>query len=524
MRILILLLLTLTQLLSYDNRFTPEENLWMKEHPIVTYVGDPSWLPYEGYDKTQNYIGLVPDLLQLASNNVALTFKHIDTKTWQESLTKITTHSVMMISQSHVSNKSTNLNFTKSYLEDPIVIVMQKGEKYVASIYQIRHKKIGLINNSTTTPLFQKRYNAINFYIFASAQEGLEAVATGKVDAFLCSLPRAGYLIGKKQLNNLRIVGKSKIATKLGLGISKNDPILLAIMNKLITNVSEAQVQATLAKWSRQKYLPKPDYTALKFTSAAFIFIVILGVVFYLRLRHESQARIHAQNIMLQQQSKMASMGEMMDAVAHQWKQPLNALSMYSDLMKSDFEEGNVDKKYVDEMLEGVQLQIHHMTSTLSEFRNFFRPNTTIENFKLLALVESVLFLVKDEFLKNNINVELNIDTNILLHGNKNEFKHLILNIINNAKDAFNSQNTPQRSIIIQAKQNAKEVIITISDNAGGIPLEVIDHVFEANVTTKEAEAGTGIGLYMSAQIVEKMQGHIKVDNLFDGAVFTITL
>ena len=98
------------------------------------------------------------------------------------------------------------------------------------------------------------------------------------------------------------------------------------------------------------------------------------------------------------------------------------------------------------------------------------------------------------------------------------------MNIINNAKDAFNEKELKQRHIVIEATQNGERIELNITDNAGGIPEKVINHIFEANITTKEAGKGTGIGLYMSAQIVEKMNGTIMVSNQEDGACFTITI
>lgn len=514
----------LSQLQASELNFTPEEQQWIKEHPVVSYVGDPSWLPYEGKDRQGKYIGIVPDLLDLSSKNSPVTFKHVDTTTWEESLQKVEDGEVMMISQSRYSNRQVLLGFTKVYLRTPVVIVMQQGERYVSSLHQIKKKRIGLLNNNTTTPLLKQRYPTIEFKLYSTVDKGLENVAIGKVDAFLCSLPRAGYTIAMKQLTNLRIVGKSEVSNELGFGINPENPLLLSIMNKLITSTPESDVQMTLSKWSRQKYIEKTDHTALYIALGVFSFIALISLLFYLKVRRETQARLAAQTKMLEQQSKMAAMGEMLDAVAHQWKQPLNALTMYSDLLHSDFEEGNVDKAYIDEMLEGVQVQIVHMTSTLSEFRNFFRPNTTISSFNLQELINSVLFLVKDEFMKNGITVDLVIDKNITLEGNENEFKHLILNIINNAKDAFNEHNIKDRHIVIEATHNEDSIELSIQDNAGGIPEHVIGHIFEANVTTKEDGKGTGIGLYMSAQIVEKMNGSIAVSNKESGACFTITL
>ena len=516
---ILFLLSTLTLLNALD--FSAEEKQWIKQNPVVTYVGDPAWLPYEGYDSNGNYTGFVPETLALISKQLPFNFKHIDTATWQESLDAIHNSKAMMISQSKYANALTGFGFTQTYFKNPIVFVMQKGERYVSSLHQIDEKRIGLINNGTTTPVFQNKYPKIKFKFFKNAQEGLEAVSIGKIDVFMCSLPRAGYEIAQNSLLNLRIVGKSNVESALGFGV-KDSPILLSILNKIIMGIPENDVQDVLAKWSRQKYVEKVDYTLIKISIGISLFIILMILGFYLRLKHESQKRLAVQAKMLEQQAKMASMGEMMDAVAHQWKQPLNALSMYGELMKSDFDEGLVNEDYIKEMLDGVDTQINHMTTTLGEFRNFFRPNGEVVEFNLLEVINSVLFLVRDEFMKNTITIELNIDEEIRLKGNENEFKHLILNLINNAKDAFKDKEIKNRLIVIKAYREDSSVIITVEDSAGGINEAVIDSLFEANVTTKEKGKGTGIGLYMSAQIVQKMQGKIWVENINDGACFKI--
>ena len=214
----------------------------------------------------------------------------------------------------------------------------------------------------------------------------------------------------------------------------------------------------------------------------------------------------------------------MMDAVAHQWKQPLNALSMYTDLLESDFKDNLVDKEYIHNFSNDIQGQIEHMVSTLSEFRSFFRPNKEIEPFGLKRCIQGVLLLTKDEFLKNAITITIESDKEIIIKGIENEFKHLILNIINNAKDAFNEREIQQRNIHIRFTKNDATVILEIEDNAGGIPEGVIEHIFKPNVTTKEAGKGTGIGLYMSAQIAQKLGGKLTVRNSDSGACFKLSI
>jgi len=235
-------------------------------------------------------------------------------------------------------------------------------------------------------------------------------------------------------------------------------------------------------------------------------------------------ASSHKKDMMLKQQSKMAAMGEMMDAVAHQWKQPLNALSMMNDMLLDDFKNNLVDEAYIQDVTEMTHMQIAHMINTLNEFRTFFRPSKDPQDFSVAECLESVQILMKDELLKNTIAISIDIQEDLILHGQINEFKHLFLNLISNTIDAFNENKTPKRTIIIRTYKNENFGIIEFEDNAGGIPQHVISSIFKPNVTTKADGKGTGIGLYMSSQIVEKHSGSIAVANVNDGAMFTVSL
>jgi len=229
-------------------------------------------------------------------------------------------------------------------------------------------------------------------------------------------------------------------------------------------------------------------------------------------------------DMMLAQQSKMASMGEMMDAVAHQWKQPLNSLSMMNDMLKDDFKDGLVDEEYIDDVTQTTQIQIAHMVDTLSEFRDFFRPSKAYADFSLKECIDSVQVLMKDELMKNTINLSIEIEKDIILYGLANEFKHLFLNLLSNSIDAFNERNMSNREITITSTLKEKNAIIEVEDNAKGIPNHIIADIFKPNITTKAEGKGTGIGLYMSSQIVQKHHGVIEVKNANNGAVFRITI
>jgi signal transduction histidine kinase len=524
MKYILLTLLLYTQLFALHVEYTQEELEWIEKHPNIDYVGDPDWLPFEAYDKNGKYIGIVSDLLHYIEKHSPLKFNIIKTSTYTQSLKVMANKKAMMISQSKDSNANTDLLFTNIYYENPIAIYMSKSKHYVADLYDISDLKIAV---DKTLPFYKKlkeKYHKIEFINVSSIKEGLDGVAYGKYDAFVNTLAQTSYIIAKQQLNNVHIVGRTPFYTKLGFGVQKEHKILLDIMNKTLNNIGEDVVHNILSKWIKQKYVEKTDYTYFFIALGVFSIISLMGLFFYFKLKKETLAKLEAQNKMLEQQSKMAAMGEMMDAVAHQWKQPLNALVMYADILKDDFDAGEVDKNYIEAMLKDVNIQIEHMTTTLDEFRNFFRPKHDISDFNLKKLINSVLFLVKDEFMKNSISLHVEVDEDILLRGNENEFKHLILNIINNAKDAFNDKDIKGRDIHISATRINDTVSIEILDNAGGVPLHVIDKVFEANITTKATGKGTGIGLYMSKQIVEKMGGKISVKNVGNGACFYIDL
>ncbi len=241
--------------------------------------------------------------------------------------------------------------------------------------------------------------------------------------------------------------------------------------------------------------------------------------------RHKNvNAESSKKGTMLVQQSKMAAMGEMMDAVAHQWKQPLNSISMMTDMLRDDFKDGEVDEEYINEMTETTHMQISHMVNTLSEFRNFFRPAQDSKDFLVSECVNSVQILMKDELLKNTINLSIDIQEDIVIHGLINEFKHLFLNLLSNSIDAFNEKEISNREIIIRSYVKDEQGIIEFEDNANGIPQHIIANIFKPNITTKADGKGTGIGLYMSLQIVEKHSGAMIVKNVNSGAMFTITI
>ena len=227
---------------------------------------------------------------------------------------------------------------------------------------------------------------------------------------------------------------------------------------------------------------------------------------------------------LLLQQSKLASMGEMIGAVAHQWRQPLNSLAIKLQFIEDDFEDGIIDAKYLNTYTNESMELVDFMSKTIDDFRNFFNIDKRKTSFDVHSKIEETINILSAQLEKHN--VKINISKNSFsVFGHASEFQQVVLNIVNNAKDAFVENNIINRTINIEIDSDGNDGFIKVIDNAGGIPQDVIDRIFEPYFTTKEQGKGTGLGLYMSKMIIEdNMNGTLEVDSSTDGVVFIIKI
>jgi len=235
--------------------------------------------------------------------------------------------------------------------------------------------------------------------------------------------------------------------------------------------------------------------------------------------------QIKQKDQLLFQQSRQAAMGEMIGNIAHQWRQPLNALGLLLQNIYYSYESGELDKKQLERSVEKGQMLIQNMSKTIDDFRNFFKPNKEVEHFRLSEAINSAADLVSASYKNNNIDLELTLDDELMLDGYPNEFAQVLLNILSNAKDALQSKGIRDAHVRIKSYNMDETVMVEIDDNAGGIDNAIIKKIFDPYFTTKLQDAGTGIGLYMSKMIIENnMHGKITAANTEYGAKFIISI
>ncbi|MBF0456953.1 MAG: PAS domain S-box protein [Nitrospirae bacterium] len=231
----------------------------------------------------------------------------------------------------------------------------------------------------------------------------------------------------------------------------------------------------------------------------------------------------------LVQQSKLATMGEMITLIAHQWKQPLNVISLIAQDLEDAYEYEGVDREYINKAVVSVLEQVEFMTKTVDDFRSFLSPSKGKVRFSLAKAIEEILFMNEKMLKRKDITILFDkgdSPDNYEITGYPNEFKHVILNLINNARDAILSLAEKIEGIInISLTKKDNKLIITISDNGGGIPPDIIERIFEPYFTTKPEQEGTGIGLYMSMTIIEsRLGGRLTVRDIGGGAELRIEL
>jgi len=237
------------------------------------------------------------------------------------------------------------------------------------------------------------------------------------------------------------------------------------------------------------------------------------------KARHQEQLLI--------QQSRLASLGEMIGNIAHQWRQPLNALSLIIQNIQFAYYCNELDDKFIDKSVKKANLLTENMSKTIDDFRNFFKPNKVKKIFNLNSSINKSIDLLNTSFMNKNIEIVKKFDNeNIEILGYSNEFSQVIINILNNSKDAFSESNIDNKKITVHTYIKDTSVFIEISDNATGIKEELMEKVFDPYFTTKEEGQGIGIGLYMSKTIIEKnMNSKLNVfNNKNNGASFILEL
>ncbi len=260
--------------------------------------------------------------------------------------------------------------------------------------------------------------------------------------------------------------------------------------------------------------------------------IVTKEKYFQEKLKEEVETQIQKQTKQEQiiiQQSKMAALGEMIGAIAHNWRQPLNTVSLLTVTITEKLKAiklSKEQKEYFERWVAKVNKQLKFMSQTIDDFKNFYKPNENYKEIELKNVIKKLVSLIELQFNIYDIKIKIDIPNDISFICLENQLLQALLNILLNSKDAILSNSIENGQVIISAKKQDSFICLHIKDNGGGIKdNSILERIFEPYFTTKTHDNGTGIGLYMTKIIIEQnLGGSIEVQNIEEGLEFIICL
>jgi len=523
-------------------KFTKKEKEYLeltKKEIKICVVKD--YMPYSDI-KNGEFIGVISDFMNILEKKLGIPIFHVETKSFTQSLEYLKDKKCNVIpSLSYSKERETFVNFTQFYDEMHYVIVTRNFVPFISDITEIRNKKVAVTKGHVILNILKNKYRNIDFIEVENLKEGLLKTKNDEVFAFIGTNATTWHKLQREFIDELKISGKLDETTNISIGIEKENKTLQKILNKLVINIDEEIKEKILQKWLFTQYEKKFDYTIL--WQILLVFFIVLFAVLYRqkllkqmnkslsikveektkelisinsgledRIKEAVDENLKKDRIM-SQQSKMAAIGEMMENIAHQWRQPLSLITTGSSGLKIKKELGILEDKFLVETLDSIIHSATNLSATIDDFRDFFRPTRQKAKFSLSECCNKTLDLLNSKLRNKNIRIIKNIES-IEVEAFESELIQVIMSILNNSKDAFKTVKNLEKLIFIDISRDGDDIVIKIKDNAGGVKKDILDKIFEPYFTTKHRAQGTGIGLYMCEEIITKhMNGRIESTN-----------
>ena len=500
---------------------TDSERLWLNEHPTVSFTGDPNWLPYEAFDAKGVYIGIVAEHLKLISKFSGITFDMSPSATWTESTEKAKSGRVDILSETDDSDLKSHLVFTNSYLSNPIVIAMHNSENYVESISVVRDRKLALIRDYGYASKIRRQYPNIDFITVDDIQDGLIAVSTGEVDALLCTLALCSYTIAELGLNSVRIVGKTEFDTKLALGVQRQLPELVSILNKAIARISPGEQQVILDAWIRQKFAARTDYTLVFQVTAVAIILLAIFIFWNRRLSHEVALRMATERELNQEMEKREAVSYELEnqnaelerfayTVSHDLKTPLVTIKGFLGLLSKDLDTNDMGRAAAD--MEKINSAADKMGVLLDDLLELGRIGRVIGdpvNCDLSEIATQASQLIETQI--DQMGIEIVIDSMPSIQGDPTRLAEVFQNLIENAIKFMGDEESPY--VHIGAVERDGMICCYVKDNGAGVDARFQEQIFGLFERLSADVGGTGVGLALVKRIIEVHGGKIWVES-----------
>lgn len=521
--------------------FSPDEMKYIEEKDTIKMCVMPNSMPYSDI-KDGKFVGFVADYISIIENKIKKPITLVPTKSWTESLAFAKTRKCDILSSIvETKERENEFNFTKSYIDIPFVLLTKSGTSFINNLSSIKNKKVSIVEDYAMMDILKNKYKNLEFVTVKNIDEGLEKVLNGETFGHIDAISTAWYKLQTKYLTQLSVSAKLDEVSKVSIAVRNDDSVLFEIFQKSVLSIDDFLKDEILNKWVSIEYKKEFDYSILWkiFFVLSVIFIAVIYKQKLLRdvnnslkekveektkelreVNNELEIRIKKEvednlkkDRLLSQQQKMVSMGQMIENIAHQWRQPLSLITTGVSGIKLKKQLNDLDDDFFYKTLDSILNTSKYLSNTIDDFRYFFKPQKEKENFYLEKCCRKTIDLMNPNFSNKDIQITYKIE-NIQVCGYETELIQVLINILNNSKDALEFLNENEKFIFIDIFREDNKAVIEIKDNAGGIEEEIIDKVFEPYFTTKHQTQGTGIGLFMCKEIINKhMNGQINIAN-----------
>ena len=500
--------------------FSPQEDAFLKDHPVLRVAFDVDWPPVEFSDKGLGMKGMTTDYLKRMSELLGVEFEPSRPRPWKEMLRAVENGELDFFSAiSPTPQRREWMDFTDSYLSFPIVILTGKQVPYIGSMLDLRNKPVAVVDGYASHDLLLKNHPDLTLLPVGDVKEGLMTVSTGKAFAFIGSLAAASHVMSREGLTDLKVSGETPYNFDIAMGTRKDNTVLLKILGKALASISPQERNTINSRWTSVTYEHTIDYSLLWRISAGVLIIFALVLYWNRRLKKEIAERKRAEEAAA---AANQAKSEFLANMSHELRTPLNAILGFAQIM-----ERNPKFSSDEENLRIIQRSGTHLLNLINQVLDLSkieagRITTEEHSFDLFHLLDELKNMWSFKADKKHLTLRFDCNPDVPRHIRTDEVKlrQVLINLLSNAIK-FTDEGSVRLRISLknqrdpENKENGKCVLqFEVEDTGPGIAQEEMDHLFEAfgqTASGREIREGTGLGLVISHKFVQLLGGDMHV-------------
>ncbi|MEN4052320.1 MULTISPECIES: ABC transporter substrate-binding protein [Sulfurimonas] len=533
-------------------QFSDKELNYINNNKKIDICINYDLFPLDGI-KNDKLTGEMGDIFSIISNLTSLEFTPVASASEKDLMENLQNKKCKMLSVVATANKEfTTIQVTPPFSATSFALLSKLERSFVDDPTLLKDKVL-IVQKDSFRAYLKYLYPYLRIKVEYDKNKMVRDVLYNKAYAIVTLDEQADYFIDKYGYGKLKISGflAKDRPIQGSIGIQKDEKTLYSIINKALKHISKEKIESIRNSWRISRYQTTIDYS-LALKTLFFMGVIVLIMIYYQRklknFNKELERQVYEKTKELREinesleatvqekieeliqkdeiltiQSKQAVMGEMISMIAHQWRQPLNTITLQiSSIQLKEMIGEKITKEELLKILDEISNSIIYLSNTIDDFKTYFHPAKEAVEIQIGELIMKCVSFIEPRLKKDEISLELQGNMQIKVHVYANELIQVFLNILNNAIDAYETGSSKNRYIIIEIESKEDKIIIKISDNAGGIKKENFQKIFEPYFSTK-GKNGTGLGLYMSKMIIEKQfNGKIDVESSDNQSTFII--